>query len=68
VPATAMLLPVAICIVPLVFYQLLQYLTRDLDIIGKSPWYVRSAFYTTCFYAIVLGGNFSGGQFIYFEF
>jgi D-alanyl-lipoteichoic acid acyltransferase DltB (MBOAT superfamily) len=68
VPATAMLLPVAVCIVPLVLYQLLQYLARDLDVIGKAPWYVRSAFYTTCFYAIVLGGNFSGGQFIYFEF
>jgi D-alanyl-lipoteichoic acid acyltransferase DltB (MBOAT superfamily) len=68
VPATSMLLPVAVCILPLVLYQLLQYLSRDLDIIGKAPWYVRSVFYTSCFYAIVLGGNFSGGQFIYFQF
>ena len=33
-----------------------------------DPWYVRSAFYTACFYAIVLGGNFGGQQFIYFQF
>jgi D-alanyl-lipoteichoic acid acyltransferase DltB (MBOAT superfamily) len=68
VPATSVLLPVSLCILPLVLYQLLQYLTRDLDIISKTPWFVRSAFYTSCFYAFVLGGNFSGGQFIYFQF
>ena len=68
VPSSSMLVPVTLCIIPLVLYQMLQYLTRDLDIISKTPWYVRSAFYTSCFYAFVLGGNFGGGQFIYFQF
>jgi alginate O-acetyltransferase complex protein AlgI len=34
----------------------------------RMPWYVRSVFYTACFYAIVLGGEFGGEQFIYFQF
>ena len=36
--------------------------------IARTPWYVRSVFYTVCFYAFVLGGEFGGGQFIYFQF
>jgi alginate O-acetyltransferase complex protein AlgI len=47
---------------------LVQYLADDLDVIARTPWYVRSGFYTACFYAIVLGGNFGGQQFIYFQF
>ena len=34
----------------------------------ERPWYVRSLFYTACFYAIVLAGEFGGQQFIYFQF
>ena len=48
--------------------QFVQYLADDLDVIARTPWYVRSAFYTACFYAIVLGGEFGGQQFIYFQF
>ena len=48
--------------------QLIQYLTKDLDVVLKTPWYVRSVFYTACFYAYILVGNFGGGQFIYFQF
>jgi alginate O-acetyltransferase complex protein AlgI len=29
---------------------------------------VRSVFYTACFYAIILVGQFGGRQFIYFQF
>jgi hypothetical protein len=47
---------------------LIQYLADDLDVIARTPWYVRSVFYTACFYAIVLGANFGGQQFIYFQF
>jgi alginate O-acetyltransferase complex protein AlgI len=55
-------------IIPLLLVQFVQYVADDLDVIGRTPWYVRSAFYTTCFYAIVLGGQFGGQQFIYFQF
>ncbi len=68
IPASAFILPVAICIIPLVVYQFAQYMTKDLDIISRTPWYVRSVFYTACFYAFVIGGEFGGGQFIYFQF
>ena len=68
VPAAAYLLPVLVTIIPLCLVQLVQYLADDLDVIARTPWYVRSGFYTACFYAIVLGGNFGGQQFIYFQF
>ena len=68
IPASAYLLPVAIAILPLLLVQVVQYLSKDLDIILRTPWYVRSVFYTACFYAFVLGGEFGGGQFIYFQF
>ncbi len=68
IPSTATLLPITVCVVPLLVYQYAQYVTRDLNIIGRTPWYVRSVFYTLCFYAFVLGGEFGGSQFIYFQF
>ena len=55
-------------VIPLLIVQLIQYLADDLDVIARTPWYVRSVFYTACFYAIVLGANFGGQQFIYFQF
>jgi D-alanyl-lipoteichoic acid acyltransferase DltB (MBOAT superfamily) len=68
IPASSYLLPVALTVLPLLAYQVAQYVSKDLDVIAKTPWYVRSVFYTACFYAIVLGGEFGGGQFIYFQF
>jgi D-alanyl-lipoteichoic acid acyltransferase DltB (MBOAT superfamily) len=68
IPASAFLLPIAITILPLLIVQIFQYLSKDLDIILRTPWYVRSLFYTACFYAFVIGGEFGGGQFIYFQF
>ena len=68
VPAAAYLLPVLVTVIPLLLVELVLYLADDLDAIARTPWYVRSMFYTTCFYAIVLGGNFGGQQFIYFQF
>jgi D-alanyl-lipoteichoic acid acyltransferase DltB (MBOAT superfamily) len=68
IPASAYLLPVAILVLPLCVYQVVQYASKDLDVIGRTPWYVRSVFYTACFYAFVLGGEFGGSQFIYFQF
>jgi D-alanyl-lipoteichoic acid acyltransferase DltB (MBOAT superfamily) len=67
-PPPATLILVAVTIVPLWLVQLVQYVSNDLDVIARTPWYVRSAFYTACFYAIVLGGEFGGEQFIYFQF
>ena len=55
-------------ILPLWLVELWQYRARDLHVIARTPWYIRSAFYTVCFYAIVLGGEYGGQQFIYFEF
>ena len=68
IPASSFLLPVALLVLPLLVYQAIQYRSRDLDVVFKAPWYVRSAFYTACFYAFVLAGEFGGGQFIYFQF
>jgi D-alanyl-lipoteichoic acid acyltransferase DltB (MBOAT superfamily) len=68
IPRAAYLVPAAVTIIPLFVVQLFQYLSDDLDVISRTPWYVRSVFYTACFYAIVLGGEFGGQQFIYFQF
>lgn len=68
IPPMATLILVAVAIIPLWLVQLVQYVSGDLDVIARTPWYVRSAFYTLCFYAIVLGGEFGGEQFIYFQF
>jgi D-alanyl-lipoteichoic acid acyltransferase DltB (MBOAT superfamily) len=68
IPAAAHLIPVLVVVIPLLIVQLIQYLADDLDVIARTPWYVRSVFYTACFYAIVLGANFGGQQFIYFQF
>jgi D-alanyl-lipoteichoic acid acyltransferase DltB (MBOAT superfamily) len=67
-PALALLLPVAVTVVPLLIVQAAQYLADDLDVLARTPWYVRSVFYTACLYAFILGGEFGGGQFIYFQF
>lgn len=67
-PAGAYLVPVLAVVLPLLAIQVWQYGARDLDAIGRAPWYVRSLIYTACFYAIVLGGEFQGSQFIYFQF
>lgn len=68
IPASAYLIPVALLTLPLLAFQIAQYLARDLDVVLKTPWYVRSLFYTFCFYAFILAGEFGGGQFIYFQF
>jgi D-alanyl-lipoteichoic acid acyltransferase DltB (MBOAT superfamily) len=68
IPPSSVILPIAVCVLPLLVYQYAQYRSKDLDIISRTPWYVRSAFYTMAFYAFVLGGEFGGGQFIYFQF
>ncbi len=68
IPAAASLVPVLLAIIPLGVVQFLQYTSRDLNIVGRAPWYVRTLFYTGCFYAIILAGQFGGEQFIYFQF
>jgi D-alanyl-lipoteichoic acid acyltransferase DltB (MBOAT superfamily) len=68
IPASSYILPVSLAILPLLIYQTVQYLAKDLDVIFRTPWYVRSLFYTACFYAFILAGEFGGSQFIYFQF
>ncbi len=68
IPAASYLLPVMVVTIPLWLVQFWQYTSKDLNIVARTPWYVRSVFYTACFYAFVLGGEFGGGQFIYFQF
>ena len=68
IPASAYILPIALAILPLLIVQIMQYASKDLDVISRTPWYFRSAFYTSCFYAFVLAGEFGGSQFIYFQF
>ena len=68
IPRSDVLLPIACCVVPLLVYQLAQFASKDLDVVARTPWYVRSVIYTVLFYAFVLGGEFGGSQFIYFQF
>jgi alginate O-acetyltransferase complex protein AlgI len=68
VPALSFLIPICLSIAALLAVQIAQYRSKDLSIILKTPWYVRSVFYAGCFYAIVLLGEFDGSQFIYFQF
>jgi D-alanyl-lipoteichoic acid acyltransferase DltB (MBOAT superfamily) len=68
IPTASYLVPVALLTIPLWLVQLVQYTSGDLNVIARTPWYVRSVFYTVCFYAIVLVGQFGGRQFIYFQF
>jgi alginate O-acetyltransferase complex protein AlgI len=68
IPQASYLVPVALLVLPLLAVQAVQYASKDLDVVFRAPWYVRGAFYTACFYAFVLAGNFGGGQFIYFQF
>ena len=68
IPPASYLVPAALLIIPFWIVQLVQYTARDLNVIARTPWYVRTAFYTACFYAIVLAGQFGGRQFIYFQF
>jgi D-alanyl-lipoteichoic acid acyltransferase DltB (MBOAT superfamily) len=68
IPQASYVLPVVLVILPLLAIEYAQYATKDLNVIFRTPWYVRSLFYTACFYAFVLGGEFGGRQFIYFQF
>jgi D-alanyl-lipoteichoic acid acyltransferase DltB (MBOAT superfamily) len=68
IPLATHLIPVVLLIVPLLLVQIVQYTAGDLNVISRTPWYLRSVFYTACFYAIVLVGQFGGRQFIYFQF
>ncbi len=68
IPVYTTLIPVLVCILPLLAVQLVQYASKDLDVIFRLPWYVRSVVYTGLFYAFVLGGRFDGERFIYFQF
>lgn len=68
IPPSAVFMPLLVLILPLLAYQVAQYVSRDLDVVARTPWYVRSVLYTLLFYAFILGGEFGGGQFIYFQF
>ncbi|QDV32853.1 MBOAT family O-acyltransferase [Tautonia plasticadhaerens] len=67
-PPASSLVPVLAVVLPLLLVQAAQHATGDLEILQRTPWYVRSLAYTAGFYAIVLGGEFGGGQFLYFQF
>ena len=68
IPQPAILVPVLAFVLPLLIVQAAQYATRDLNVVMRTPWYVRSAIYAALFYAFVLVGEFGGEQFIYFQF
>jgi hypothetical protein len=54
--------------VPLMVYEAAQYAAKEELFVFRLPWVVRSVVYSAIFYAIVLGAEFGGGQFIYFQF
>ena len=68
IPAASTLVPILVVILPLYAIEFAMYKSQDLNVVARTPWYVRSVFYAACFYAFVLGGNFGGSQFIYFQF
>jgi D-alanyl-lipoteichoic acid acyltransferase DltB (MBOAT superfamily) len=68
IPVATMLVPVLVCVLPLLVVQVVQYVTKDLEVVFQMPWFVRSTWYTFLFYAFVLGGELGGSQFIYFQF
>ena len=68
IPQASYLVPVLATVLPLLAVQAVQYATNDQEVVFRFPWYARSAFYTMVFYGIVLGGEFGGKQFIYFQF
>jgi len=53
---------------PLILVQLFQYFSRDLNFVLRLPILIRTGLYVSIFYAIVLFGNFSSTEFIYFQF
>ncbi len=67
-PPIALIVPFLAVVVPLLVIEFAQYVSKDLDVVLRTPWYVRSLLYTACFYAFVLGGEFGGKQFLYFQF
>ena len=67
-PPSSLMLPIVAVVLPLLVMQLAQYASKDLSILFRSPWYVRSAVYAAMFYAFVLAGEFAGEQFLYFQF
>ncbi len=68
IPASSYILPIALAILPLAIMESAQAASGRLDVVERSPWYVRSLVYTACFYLFVLAGEFGGKQFIYFQF
>ena len=52
----------------LFLFQLLQYMTRDLNVVYQMPTGVRAIFYAAIFLAIIIFGGMHGGAFIYFQF
>lgn len=68
IPTAALLGTLLACVAPLMLMQVFQFRASDLDVLQRTPWYVRSLVYTAMFYAFVIAGQFGGGQFIYFQF
>lgn len=52
----------------LIAVQCWQYVLADLTVILRAPVWFRAAFYTLCYYLIVIFGVTNGRQFIYFQF
>lgn len=55
-------------ILPLFVVQAFQYASNNLNVFLKTPTLVRTLFYLGCFYGVLVFGNFSSNDFIYFQF
>lgn len=62
------LFTLAACFAFLFAFQLLQYKTRDLNIVYRMPTPIRAVFYALLVIGIVTLGECNGGAFIYFQF
>jgi len=54
--------------VPLVLFEMYQYITREAEPWRNWSWYIRVPFYLILFYAIMLLGVPDASDFIYFQF
>jgi D-alanyl-lipoteichoic acid acyltransferase DltB (MBOAT superfamily) len=63
-----LLVPLALCVTPLVLIHAIEARYDDLLVVPKLPPLVRYSVYAATFYLTMLFGNFGGSEFIYFQF
>ncbi len=68
VDTSLLLVPLVLCVAPLMLVHALQAYYDDVLIVPRLPIGVRYSVYAATFYLTMLFGNFGGSEFIYFQF